>query len=134
MDIRMPGMDGLAATGALRSAPDGPAVVVLTTFDTDEHVLRALRLGASGFLLKDTPPREILAAVRRVAAGESMLSPAVLARLIDRVVRDTSLADRAVRARAALDRLGPRERDVAAEAGGAEGFVSRPSSRRRGRR
>ena len=118
MDIRMPIVDGLAATEALRSsAPaDGPAVIVLTTFDTDEHVLRALRGGASGFLLKDTAPTDILTAVRRVAAGESMLSPTVLARLIDRVVRggDDRAADRASRARAALDRLSPRERDVAA--------------------
>jgi len=114
MDIRMPIVDGLAATEALRSsAPaDGPAVIVLTTFDTDEHVLRALRGGASGFLLKDTAPTDILTAVRRVAAGESMLSPTVLARLIDRVVRGGD--DRASRARAALDRLSPRERDVAA--------------------
>jgi DNA-binding NarL/FixJ family response regulator len=115
MDIRMPGLDGLAATEALRSAESGeqatPAVIVLTTFDTDEHVLRALRGGASGFLLKDTPPTDILTAVRRVAAGESILSPTVLARLIDRVVRVDD--DRAARARARLDRLSPRERDVA---------------------
>jgi DNA-binding NarL/FixJ family response regulator len=109
MDIRMPGLDGLAATEALRASAS--AVIVLTTFDTDEHVLRALRGGASGFLLKDTPPTEILAAVRKVAAGESMLSPTVLARLIDRVVRSSD--DRAVRARSALDRLSPREREVA---------------------
>ncbi|MGC9670263.1 response regulator [Planosporangium sp. 12N6] len=87
MDIRMPGMDGLAATGALLSAGDGPAVIVLTTFDTDEYIVRALRLGATGFLLKDTPPREILDAVRRVATGESMLSPAVVTRLIRHVAR-----------------------------------------------
>jgi DNA-binding NarL/FixJ family response regulator len=120
MDIRMPGMDGLAATEALRGAEPAPAVIVLTTFDTDEHVLRALRGGASGFLLKDTPPTEMLTAVRRVAAGESMLSPTVLARLIDRVVHGGDApspgpaeGDRASRARAALDRLSPREREVA---------------------
>jgi DNA-binding NarL/FixJ family response regulator len=111
MDIRMPGMDGLAATEALHGAEPAPAVIVLTTFDTDEHVMRALRGGASGFLLKDTPPTEILTAVRRVAAGESMLSPTVLARLIDRVVRGED--GRASRARATLDRLSPREREVA---------------------
>jgi DNA-binding NarL/FixJ family response regulator len=113
MDIRMPGMDGLAATEALRSTEGGqtPAVIVLTTFDTDEHILRALRGGASGFLLKDTPPTDILTAVRRVAAGESMLSPTVLSRLIDRVVRVDD--DRASRARSRLDGLSPRERDVA---------------------
>jgi DNA-binding NarL/FixJ family response regulator len=119
MDIRMPGMDGLAATEALRGAEPDPAIIVLTTFDTDEHVLRALRGGASGFLLKDTPPTEILMAVRRAAAGESMLSPTVLARLIDRVVRDDDLlvgsaeGDHTSPARARLDRLSPRERDVA---------------------
>jgi DNA-binding NarL/FixJ family response regulator len=117
MDIRMPGTDGLVATEALRADGDGPAVLVLTTFDTDEHVLRALRGGATGFLLKDTPPTEILAAVRRVAAGESSLSPAVVRRLVDHVVRGNGRAerrDRAGRARAALDRLTDREREVAA--------------------
>ena len=77
MDIRMPRLDGIAATRAVRGRPRPPAVIVLTTFDTDEHVLDALRAGASGFLLKDTPPAEIVAAVRGVAAGEPMLSPAV---------------------------------------------------------
>jgi len=117
MDIRMPGMDGLAATEALRG--DGTAIIVLTTFDTDEHILRALRLGANGFLLKDMPPLEILNAVRRVAAGESALSPAVLDRLIDRVVRgDTGSADSPqARARSALDSLTEREREVAVAVG-----------------
>jgi DNA-binding NarL/FixJ family response regulator len=121
MDIRMPGLDGLAATDQVKAEPDAPAVIVLTSFDADEHVLRALRSGASGFLLKDTAPEEILAAVRRVAAGESMLSPAVLTRLIDTVVRGDSgrgtgrdeRDERTVRARAALDRLTEREREVA---------------------
>jgi DNA-binding NarL/FixJ family response regulator len=116
MDIRMPVLDGLAATGALRAAPEGPAVIVLTTFDTDEHILRALRLGANGFLLKDTPPAEILASIRRVAAGESMLSPTVLSRLIDHVVRAGGTGERArqvTRARTALDTLSDREREVA---------------------
>src|SRR3954464_13794330 len=67
MDIRMPRVDGLAATESLRRRPGAPEVIVLTTFDADEFVLRALRVGASGFLLKDTPPLEILHAVRRVA-------------------------------------------------------------------
>jgi len=120
MDIRMPRMDGLAATEALRSAGDGPAIIVLTTFDTDEHILRALRLGANGFLLKDTPPRAILDSVRRVAAGESMLSPAVVTRLIDHVVRGEDRGgqqDRVRVARAALDRLNEREREVALAVG-----------------
>jgi RNA polymerase sigma factor (sigma-70 family) len=120
MDIRMPGQDGLSATEALRSQADGPAIVVLTTFDTDEHILRALRAGANGFLLKDTPPREILDAVRRVAAGESILSPTVLDRLIHHVTRGedrTARSERAERARAALDRLTDREREVAVAVG-----------------
>ncbi|WP_372339026.1 response regulator, partial [Actinoplanes sp. RD1] len=82
MDIRMPGVDGLTATEALRARPGAPEVIVLTTFDTDEHVLRALRAGAGGFLLKHTPPAEIARAVLRVAAGEPMLSPEVLRRVM----------------------------------------------------
>ena len=85
MDIRMPNVDGLLATERIRSRVDAPHVIVLTTFDADDHVLRALRAGASGFLLKDTPPPEILRAIRLVAAGEPMLSPAVTRRLIAHV-------------------------------------------------
>ncbi|GAA2625888.1 response regulator transcription factor [Dactylosporangium fulvum] len=112
MDIRMPRMDGLAALEALQAAGSAPAVVVLTTFDTDDHVLRALRLGAHGFLLKDTPPLAILDAVRRVAAGEQMLSPSVVKQLIARIVHDESDERRRNAART-LDTLTPRERDVA---------------------
>jgi DNA-binding NarL/FixJ family response regulator len=82
MDIRMPGMDGLSATELLREREDAPEVIVLTTFDADDYVLRALRAGASGFLLKDTPPADIVRAIRAVAAGEPMLSPTVTRRLI----------------------------------------------------
>src|SRR3954470_15272786 len=85
MDIRMPGMDGLTATESLRARREPPEVIVLTTFDTDAHVLRAMRAGASGFLLKHTPPEEIARAVRRVAAGEPMLSPEVLRRMMNHV-------------------------------------------------
>jgi DNA-binding NarL/FixJ family response regulator len=112
MDIRMPRMDGLAALQALQAAGSAPAVIVLTTFDTDDHVMRALRLGAHGFLLKDTPPRAILDAVRRVASGEQMLSPSVVRQLIDRVVRDSG-DDRRRAATGALQALTPREREVA---------------------
>ncbi|HEX6539383.1 MAG TPA: response regulator transcription factor, partial [Candidatus Dormibacteraeota bacterium] len=70
MDIRMPGMDGLAATELLRAQDGAPEIIVLTTFEADDYVLRALRAGASGFLLKDTPPADIVRAVRTVAAGE----------------------------------------------------------------
>lgn len=82
MDIRMRRVDGLTATAALRRAPDAPHVVVMTTFDTDDHILRAMRAGAAGFLLKHTPPAGIARAVRQVAAGEPMLSPEVLRRLM----------------------------------------------------
>ncbi|WP_461011764.1 response regulator transcription factor [Streptomyces capparidis] len=116
MDIRMPVVDGLAATELLRRRPEAPEVVVLTTFDADEHVLRALRAGAAGFVLKDTPPAEIVAAVRRVAAGEPVLSSSVTRRLIARVVGGAP-DDRRGRARELLGRLGEREREVAAAVG-----------------
>ncbi|GAA4638262.1 response regulator transcription factor [Actinoallomurus vinaceus] len=88
MDIRMPRLDGIAATERLRAAPDAPEVIVLTTFDTDELVLRALRAGAAGFLLKDTPPALIVDAIRRVASGEPILSPAITRKLIAHVRDD----------------------------------------------
>jgi DNA-binding NarL/FixJ family response regulator len=116
MDIRMPRIDGLAATELLRARPRPPEIIVLTTFDTDEHILRALRAGASGFLLKDTPPAEILRAVARVAAGEPILSPSVTRRLIAHI-GDTGANARRQRARAALARLSEREREVAMAVG-----------------
>jgi DNA-binding NarL/FixJ family response regulator len=116
MDIRMPGMDGLAATELLRAQDDAPEVIVLTTFDADEYVLRALRAGASGFLLKHTPPADIVRAVRAVAAGEPMLSPTITRRLIGHVT-DSEGGDRRQRARERLDRLTDREREVAVAIG-----------------
>jgi DNA-binding NarL/FixJ family response regulator len=112
MDIRMPRVDGLAATESLRRRADAPEVIVLTTFDADEFVLRALRAGASGFLLKDTPPVAILHAVRRVAHGEAMLSPAVTRRLIAHVAAPGANGGRQS-ALTALAGLSERERDVA---------------------
>ncbi len=112
MDIRMPRIDGLAATETLRARPDAPEVIVLTTFDADEFVLRALRAGASGFLLKDTPPIEILQAVRKVAAGEATLSPTVTRRLIAHVAAPDHHTGRR-RARDLLETLSDREREVA---------------------
>ncbi|TQM15302.1 response regulator [Pseudonocardia kunmingensis] len=112
MDLRMPRVNGIVATQRLRARPRPPEVVVLTTFDTDENVLRALRAGASGFLLKDTPPPQIVEAVRRVAAGEPILSPGVTRRLMDRVTEATGDADRA---RHVLRTLSPREHEVALE-------------------
>jgi DNA-binding NarL/FixJ family response regulator len=116
MDIRMPRVDGLAATELLRARPNPPEVIVLTTFDTDEHVLRALRAGASGFLLKDTPPAEILRAVSRVAAGEPILSPSVTRQLIAHL-GDAGTTARRQHARALLARLSERERQVATMVG-----------------
>jgi len=112
MDIRMPGMDGLAATELLRARDGAPEVIVLTTFEADDYVLRALRAGASGFLLKDTPPADIVRAVRTVAAGEPILSPTITRRLIGHVT-DSDGDDRTRRAREQLDRLTQREREVA---------------------
>ena len=88
MDIRMPRLDGLAATQRLSEQADAPAVIVLTTFDADEYVVRALANGATGFLLKDTSPPMIVEAIQKVAAGEPMLSPSVTTQLIRRVVAD----------------------------------------------
>jgi DNA-binding NarL/FixJ family response regulator len=116
MDIRMPGMDGLAATELLRAHADPPEVIVLTTFEVGDDVLRALRAGASGFLLKDTPPADIVRAVRAVAAGDPMLSPTVTRRLIGHVT-DGRIGDRQRRAREQLDRLTDREREVAVAVG-----------------
>ncbi|MTD44493.1 response regulator [Conexibacter sp. W3-3-2] len=117
MDIRMPGVDGLAATEALRARRDPPQVIVLTTMNADEHVLRALRAGAGGFLLKDTPPARIVEAIRLVAAGEAMLSPAVTRQLITHVA-DPAVEDRRGRAREALQELTERELEVAVALGG----------------
>ncbi len=116
MDIRMPGTDGLTATETLRSRAEAPQVMVLTTFDADAHVLRALRAGAAGFLLKDTPPDELVVAIRHAAQGRPVLSPEVTRRLIARVAgsdQDT----RQAAARRRLDVLADRERTVAAEVG-----------------
>src|SRR5262249_24493588 len=98
MDIRMPGLDGLSATELLRRRPAAPEVILLTAFHAAEYVLRALRAGASGFLLKDPPPAEILRAVTRVAAGEPFLSPAVLRQVLTHV-GDTGADERRQHAR-----------------------------------
>jgi DNA-binding NarL/FixJ family response regulator len=116
MDIRMPKMDGLTATERLRRTEGAPEVLVLTTFEADEYVLRALRAGASGFLLKDTPPAEIVQAVRRVAAGDPILSPRVTRRLIAHVA-DDGVDARRNRSRELLARLSERELEVAIAVG-----------------
>ena len=120
MDIRMPRMDGLAATQRLGERPGSPKVIVLTTFDADDYVVRALAVGATGFLLKDSSPPVIVEAVRKVAAGEPMLSPSVTAQLIRRVVSAHAPGadgDRATAAAAQLAALSERERDVAVAVG-----------------
>jgi DNA-binding NarL/FixJ family response regulator len=117
MDIRMPNVDGVAATRLLRAQPDPPAVLVLTTFDADELVLRALRAGAAGFLLKDTPPPEIVRAIQLVHQGDSMLSPTVARRLIALVAGESEASARRDAARARLATLSAREREVATAVG-----------------
>jgi DNA-binding NarL/FixJ family response regulator len=88
MDIRMPNLDGLEATRRIiDSTPDGPRVLMLTTFDLDEYVYEALRAGASGFLLKDTPPEQLVDAIHVVARGEALLSPTITRRVIEEFVR-----------------------------------------------
>jgi len=106
MDIRMPGMDGLEATRAI-TATSPARVLILTTFDLDEYVYAALRGGASGFLLKDTPPRDLLAAIRVVAAGDALLAPRVTRRLITEFAARPSPTPAQV-----LDGVTERERDV----------------------
>ena len=111
IDIRMPVMDGLTATREILALPEPPQVAVLTTFHVDEYVYAALAAGAAGFLLKDTPPREIAAAVRAVADGTATLSPKVTATLIDSYV-DRRAAPRRAAALERLASLSDREREV----------------------
>ncbi|MFI5496765.1 response regulator [Actinoplanes sp. NPDC051859] len=116
MDIRMPRSDGIAATAAIRHRPQPPAVIMLTTFNTDEDVFRALGAGAAGFLLKDTPPTDLLRAIRLAAAGDAMLSPQVTRQVIRRV----TLQDRSQARAEALNRLAAvteREREILVQIG-----------------
>jgi RNA polymerase sigma factor (sigma-70 family) len=107
MDIRMPELDGLEATRRILAADPAARVLVLTTFDLDEYLYEALRAGASGFVLKDDPPEQLLAAIRTVVAGDALLSPAVT----KRVIREFTRAQRAEPPKA-LDDLSEREREV----------------------
>jgi len=109
MDVRMPDLDGIGATRELAGAALGTRVLVLTTFEQDDYVFGALRAGASGFLLKRTRPEELIAAVHTIAAGDSLLSPSVTRRVIDRMAQQPTpeLADQAK-----LDELTTREREV----------------------
>ncbi|TDC05790.1 response regulator transcription factor [Nonomuraea longispora] len=110
MDLRMPRVDGITATRRLRARARPPEVIVLTTFDTDENVLHALRAGAAGFLLKDTAPPQIVEAITRVSEGDPILSPGITRRLMERTVAQAGAYERACSALAALT---PREREVA---------------------
>ena len=88
MDIRMPNLDGLEATRRILDTPgDAPRILMLTTFDLDEYVYEALRAGASGFMLKDTPPEQLVAAIHVVASGDALLSPAITKRVIEEFIR-----------------------------------------------
>ncbi len=109
MDVRMPALDGIAATRELTSKAPGVKVLILTTFEQDDYIFGGLRAGASGFLLKRTRPEELLAAVHTIAAGDSLLSPSVTRRVIDRMAQQPTpdLTDQTK-----LDELTPREREV----------------------
>ena len=108
MDVRMPGLDGIAATRELLAAAPAARVVMLTTFEEDEYIFGGLSAGASGFLLKRTRPEELIAAIHTVAAGDALLSPSVTRRVVDRMARAP------VRPAAVADELTPREREVLA--------------------
>ena len=109
MDVRMPVMDGLEATRQIKASPDAPKVVILTTFDLDDYVYEALRAGASGFLLKDAPRADLIAAIRLAAAGDALLAPSVTRRLIEAFARrPASMSPSPSR----LSSLTPRERDI----------------------
>jgi DNA-binding NarL/FixJ family response regulator len=104
MDLRMPGVDGASATASIVAAGGGTRVLVLTTYETDDHILAAIEAGASGYLLKAVPQAEILAGIRAVAAGETVLAPSIAAKLVSRVRADA--------ASIAPPALSPREREV----------------------
>lgn len=106
MDLRMPGVDGASATASIVAAGQGTRVLVLTTYETDDHILAAIEAGASGYLLKAAPQAEILAGIRAVAAGETVLAPSIAAKLVSRVRADA--------ASVAPPTLSPREREVLA--------------------
>ncbi|QWF81824.1 response regulator [Amycolatopsis sp. CA-230715] len=115
LDVRMPRVDGLTALEEIASWPDAPRYVMLTTFDLDQYVHRALRLGAAGFLLKDTPPRDLAAAIRTVADGGAMLAPTVTTRLIAAFTGRDPAKERTARDRLAT--LTDRERAVVVKVG-----------------
>jgi DNA-binding NarL/FixJ family response regulator len=112
MDVRMPGIDGIEATQTIVAASPHSKVLILTTYDLDQYVYAGLRAGASGFLLKDAPPTELIAAIRTVAAGDAVLAPATTRRLIDRFLPLLPDPDATIRRDRVLDKLTQREREV----------------------
>ncbi len=112
MDIRMPRLDGIAATRLIRELPDPPEVLILTTFDTDENAFDALEAGAAGFLVKDTPPDQLLAAIRAAASGGAVISPTTTRRLVDHLVAARMAREQQPTAPPALASLTEREREV----------------------
>ena len=114
MDVRMPGIDGIQATAEIMAGP-ASKVLILTTFDLDQYVFAGLKAGASGFLLKDAPPAELLAAIRTVASGEAVLAPTATRRLIDQFAPMLPSPDRQRDRDAMLGKLTDRERTVFAE-------------------
>jgi DNA-binding NarL/FixJ family response regulator len=136
MDVRMPGMDGIQATGAIASGGAATKILILTTFDLDQYVFAGLQAGASGFLLKDSPPTELLAAIRTVASGDAVLAPSATRRLIDQFMplmpdpnqqspRDEVLNDLTGRERSVFALLagGRSNREIATELHVSEGTV-----------
>jgi len=115
MDVRMPRMDGIQATTAIIAAGAASKVLILTTFDLDQYVFAGLQAGASGFLLKDAPPTELLAAIRTVASGEAVLAPTATRRLIDKFMPLLANPDRQTNHDAVLNQLTDRERAVFAQ-------------------
>jgi DNA-binding NarL/FixJ family response regulator len=118
MDVQMPGMDGIEATRAIVAAEPRSRVLILTTFDLDEYAFGALRLGASGFILKDVLPSEFVRAIRSVADGDAVIAPSVTRRLLDAFAHRIPDPHRADRARPGLDQLTAREREILTELAG----------------
>ena len=115
MDVRMPGMDGIAATAAITGAGPDSKVIILTTFDLDEYVFAGLKAGASGFLLKDAPPADLITAIRSVASGNAVLAPAATRRLIHRFTALLPDPGRQQSRDAIIDKLTDREQTVFAQ-------------------
>ncbi|WP_448004911.1 response regulator [Agromyces bauzanensis] len=129
MDVRMPGVDGIAATAAVTATQPGPRVIVLTTFDLDEYAFAAIRAGASGFLLKDVRPEELVAAIRTVHSGDATLAPRITRRMIELFARELPAAGEATPpALSVLDTVTPREREILVAV--AEGLTNRELARR----